>query len=319
MNCAVRLASVTALSISALAQVGPPKHESNEAHVKQSRAQNYSERFDEVKCAIVQIFQGSATVGTPYGTGFYVSSAGDIVTASHVVGQRIWTHKDGGVTVDLETPESLTVVNNSGEAYVFSKSDIEEDRDAWAADLVRISTKRKTKCWLAIGDDSKVRPGDLVITMGFPGLAFGSLSLYEGIVSATHVKNNVPIGRTTDGNLVTPENEFTRVQLPSSGGLSGAPILNDQNRAIAVLDLAGVWAAELDALIQRGNTGQLGPPVLQPPMVPQPNTLNLGWALAALANSVHNFASPGYGDSVPLSYLKKKTEPKNPTSLKSGH
>jgi hypothetical protein len=145
------------------------------------------------------------------------------------------------------------------------------------------------------------------------------LSLYQGIVSATHLKNNIPMGRATDGSFVVPNNEFTRVQVPSSGGLSGAPVLNDRNEAIAVLDLAGVWVPELDELIRRGNSGQLGPSVLQPPFVPQPNTLNLGWAVAALANSVHNFASPGYGDSVPLSYLAKKTTQRNPPSAQRGH
>ncbi len=309
------------LFYSAGAQVAPPKHESNFAHVKHSRAQNYSQRFDAIKCAIVQVFKGAPTLGTPYGTGFYISADGDLVTASHVVGDRVWTRKqEGGVTVDLNSPETLTVVSSSGESFTFSKSAIEVNRQAWAADLVHISTGRKTSCWLGIGDDSKVKPGDPVITMGFPGLAFGSLSLYEGIVSATKIKNNIPIGRTTPEQApITPENEFIRVQMPISGGLSGAPVLDNENRAISVLNLAGVWPPELDALIERGNTGQLGPSVLQPPTVPYPNTLNLSWALAALANSFHNFASPGYGDSVPLSYLKKKTEKSNPTSSQSGH
>jgi Trypsin-like peptidase domain len=284
------------------AQVAPPKHESGAAHVKHSRAQNYSDRFDAIKCAVVQIFRGTPTVGTPYGTGFYISADGDIATASHVVGERVWTPKAGGVTVDLNSPDSLTVISSSGEPFTVPKSAIEQNREAWGADVVRIATGKKTNCWLAMGDDSKVKPGDLVITMGFPGLAFGSLSMYEGIVSATKIKTNVPMGKTTTGALVTPENEFIRVQMPISGGLSGAPILNDENRAIAVVSLAGVWNQDLDLLIQLSDMNQLGP------VSPAPNMLNLAPLVGQLAKSFHQYASPGYGDSVPLRYLKTKTE-----------
>ena len=317
MNRSARTATVVGifciLCVLAQTQVAPPKHESNNAHVKHSRAENYSQRFDAIKCAIVQIFRGSPSVGTPYGTGFYISADGDIVTASHVVGERVWTSKDNGVTVDLNSPDSLTVISSSGETFSFPKTAIEVNREGWGADLAHIKTGNKTNCWLAIADDSKVRPGDPVVTMGFPGLAFGSLSMYQGIVSAARIKTNVPMGKTTTGVLVTPENEFIRVQMPVSGGLSGAPVLDDENRVLAVISLAGVWNQDLDLLIQLSDMNQLGP------VSPAPGMLNLAPLLGQLAKSFHQYASPGYGDSVPLRYLKKKTEETSLPSSRSDH
>lgn len=300
---------------SAVAQISPPEHESNYAHVRHSRAENYSQRFEAVKCAIVQVFRGVPANGTPFGTGFYINPDGGIVTASHVVGDRAWSRKPEGVTVDLtNSPDTFTAVSNSGEMFTFPKSAIDEDREAWGADIAYIATGHKTKCWLTIGNDAEVKPGDRVITMGFPGLAFGSLSLYEGIVSATRVKNNIPMGIITGTNeLVTPENEFIRVQMPISGGLSGAPVLDDQNRAVSVVTLAGVWSPDLDFLIQLADTGQLGP------VHPAPSMVNLAPLVGALAKSFHQYSSPGYGDSVPLRYLKKKTVKSVPTSSRSAH
>jgi S1-C subfamily serine protease len=297
---------------SALAQVAPPKPETGAAHVKQSRAGNYSQRFEAIKCAIVQVFRGQPVPGTQYGTGFYVSAGGDVVTASHVLADRVWTAKDGGVTVDLPTPDVLTITDSSGEDFTVPKTAVEENREAWGADIALIKTGKKSRCWLAIGDDSKVKTGDHVITIGFPELAFESLSLYTGVVSAVKLKSKIPIGKTANGGQpVQAQSEFIRVQMPISGGMSGAPVVDDNNRAIAVVDSAGLWDPDLDLLIGLADRNQLGP------VFPAPNTLNLAPLVGQLAKSFHQFASPGYGDSVPLSYLKKKATRSAPTSSQS--
>jgi hypothetical protein len=310
------LAMITAalLCSVATAQVAPPTHESRWHHIFTSHREpdNLEARYHDIQCAIVQIIRGNG-----FGTGFYVSATGDVVTASHVVGDRVWTQKDGGVTVDLLVPETFKIVNSAGENFTISKSAVEENRESWGADVARIKTGHQTTCWLAIGDDEKVKPGQHVITMGFPGLAFGALSLYTGIVSATQVRNNVPVGQTINGMPVTAQNDFIRVQMPISGGLSGSPVIDDENCAVAVVNLAGVWHPALDALIGLSDKGQLGPPAFQLPN--GQGTLNLNWAVGELANSFHRYASPGYGDSVPLRYLKKKAAPSNPTSSQSDH
>src|SRR6202021_1480549 len=111
----------------ATSQVRPPKHESGAEHVKHSRAQNYSERFEAIKCAIVQVYRGEQAVGTPYGTGFYVSADGDIVTAAHVLGDKVWTEKDGGLAFDPPNPPLITVVDSEGNKVNVPDNAIEEN------------------------------------------------------------------------------------------------------------------------------------------------------------------------------------------------
>jgi hypothetical protein len=156
--------------------------------------------------------------------------------------------------------------------------------------------------------------------LGFPGLAFGSLTMYEGIVSAPSMTSDLPVGQTITGQDVKATNQFIRVQMPISGGLSGAPVLDEDNKAIAVVTNAGLWGGPpMDRMIQLLDTKQLGPALLQPPFVPQKDTLNLNWVIGVLAKSFHQYSSPGYGDCVPLSYLKMKKAMSDRTSSQSGH
>jgi S1-C subfamily serine protease len=305
---------VLVLVCTSIAQVAPPKHESNYAHVKQARAENYSQRFNEARCAIVEILRDNT-----FGTGFYINEDGDVLTASHVAGRKVWTSTDTGPTVDLLVPAVISVVTSSNEIIVLPRSAVEENRENWAVDLAVIKTGKKVKksCWLASGNASATKPGDHVITVGFPGLAFGATALYSGIVSAAKMKTNLPVGQTTTLQDVIPKNEFVRVQMPISGGLSGAPVLDDQNRVIAVVTNAGLWSDQMDRLIGMWDTNQLGPALVQPPAVPQKDTLNLAWVIGVLAKSFHQYSSPGYGDCVPLSYLKKQPEKSVVTSSKS--
>jgi S1-C subfamily serine protease len=147
--------------------------------------------------------------------------------------------------------------------------------------------------------------------MGFPGLAWGSLAIYSGIMSA-RLKLDLIIGATSTGQPVKPENEFIRVQMPISPGLSGAPIVDDQNHAIGIISQAGASTRDIDLLIQLNHSNAFPeqPPVVTPS--PQPGqqqvmvNLNVFSVMAQLAESLRNFSSPGYGDAVPIRYLRKE-------------
>jgi hypothetical protein len=106
--------------------------------------------------------------------------------------------------------------------------------------------------------------------------------------------------------------------MPISTGLSGAPIIDDENRAMGIVTNAGGWTQDLDHLLLafRGGAFQTPPP----PSVPNrsPNTitftLNEMAVVAELAGLFHDYASPGYGDAVPLRYLKKPPQQNQPSA-----
>src|SRR5467141_3050483 len=93
----VFLALLGCFALCAFSQVPKPKHESRLRHLFGSHTDtdNLQQRFQSLKCALVLI-----EAGPRLGTGFYVSADGDVVTASHVLGDRSFTRNvNGGVNV----------------------------------------------------------------------------------------------------------------------------------------------------------------------------------------------------------------------------
>jgi hypothetical protein len=289
---------------------------------------NLKERYDDLRCAMVTITWEEMAVVPPqsnqplqiatithFGTGFYSSANGDITTAAHVVGNKSWSDAGKGMVVNLATPAFWTIQNSKEENIRVSHDKLEQSSDAWGADLARILTGSVPPCWLRTRDDQSIGPGDHVIALGFPQLAFRSLSLYSGIISA-RLKSDLIIGTTAQGAPVKAQNDFLRIQMPISPGLSGSALIDDDNRAVAVVSAAGASTTILDALIQVANIQEMTPshPGQQ---------RNVEWpeAVGNLARTIRDFASPGYGDSVPLSYLKRvqTPTPTNPANALRGH
>ena len=140
---------------------------------------------------------------------------------------------------------------------------------------------------------------------GISWASVGSLSIYTGIMSA-RLNLDLIIGATKDGKPVKPENEFIRVQMPISPGLSGAPVIDDKNRVVGIVTSAGASTQDINLLLQAYHLKAFpeNPPVV---LVPGQVTVNLNVfsIVAQLAESLRNFASPGYGDAVPMRYLRK--------------
>lgn len=297
----------------AKAQVPPPTHESGAEHLKQSRGLNYSQRFEAIKCALVLIESGPRL-----GTGFYVSADGDVATASHVLGDRAFSkNPQGTIQVTFTIPRSFSITNSKGEHLLIGSDKVENNADAWVSDVAKIKTGSRTSCWLREGDDKKSLPGEHLISMGFPGLSFKALTIYTGIMSA-RLTTNLPTIILTTGEAVPSPNEFIRVQMPISTGLSGAPIIDDENRAIAIVTQAGGWTQDLDNLLIAFKGGAFATPPVAPDPKQAPNTvtfnINQFAATAELAGLFHDYASPGYGDAVPLRYLRKAPQPSQPSS-----
>ena len=201
-------------------QVRSPKHESALHHILAPHrdVDNLEQRFDDLKCALVLIERGQTI-----GTGFYISDDGDVATASHVLGDRTFSRNpNGSIQVNIAVPPEFFVTNNKGERISIPARLIDVNADSWLSDVARIKTGTKTSCRLQQVDDRQSRPGQHLITLGFPGLSFETLTLYTGIMSA-RLTTNLPSEFLDTGEAIKPPNEFIRVQMPISPGLSGAP------------------------------------------------------------------------------------------------
>lgn len=303
------------LAISTFAQVAAPKRRSwlRRAFDPGKLADDLSGRFNQLKCALVLI-----EAGPRMGTGFYISADGDVATASHVLGDRRFSaNATKGVNVNFAVANPVFITNSDGLRIPVPAAAVEFNPDAWIADVARIKTGRPTSCWLTQANDLLASPGEHLITMGFPGLSFENLTLYTGIMSA-RLKTNLPTIVLDTGQAVTPSNDFIRVQMPISTGLSGAPVIDDQNRALAIVTNAGGWTRDLDNLMLAFRAGAFNVPQPTPnPSLP-PNTvsfaLNPMGVTAELAGLFHDFASPGYGDAVPLRYLQKPQQQNQPSA-----
>ena len=302
-----------------MAQVGPPKHESRWHHMFSSHreSENLDQRFNDIKCALVLIQSGPRL-----GTGFYISADGDLVTASHVLGDRAFSkNHDNTINVSFAMPTTLKITNSDGNISEVASNKVENNGDAWLADVAKIKTGSPTQCWLQEVDDKKSRPGEHLITIGYPGLSFQTLTIYTGIMSA-RLTTNLPTVILVTGEAIPPSNEFIRVQMPISTGLSGAPIIDDENRAVTIVTNAGGWTQDLEHLSMafRGGAFQQAPPASSDPQPPNTITFSINpvATIAELAGLFHDYASPGYGDAVPLRYLRKPP-PQNQPSASHDH
>ena len=96
----------------AVAQVAPPKHESRWHHIfsRHREPENLEQRFNDIKCALVLIQSGPRL-----GTGFYISPDGDIATASHVLGDRMFSkNPDRTIKITFAMPALLGITNRRG-------------------------------------------------------------------------------------------------------------------------------------------------------------------------------------------------------------
>ncbi|HMG84928.1 MAG TPA: trypsin-like peptidase domain-containing protein [Terracidiphilus sp.] len=298
-NISITLSMIAVVCV-ASAQVAAPKRESRLHHIFTTHRDNDNlpRRFNDLRCALVLI-----QAGPRLGTGFYIDPEGDIVTASHVLGNRLFNQlPDGKMQIMLQGIPFVFMMKDAAGQYPVPLAQVDGNVDNWAYDLAILHSNRPTKCWLRIGDDKLARVGEHLVTLGFPGLAFGSLALYTGILSS-RLQAEIIIGTTLQGTPLKPSNDYLRVQMPISPGISGAPIIDDENRVIGIVTTAGVWRQDLEQLteFQRMRDSQ-------PSQMP-PGTIDLAAATAHLASILHDFASPGYGDAVPVSYLQMKRPP----------
>ena len=243
-------------------------------------------------CAVVQISDGSTT-----GTGVFISSDGDLLTAAHVILDRSFSVDGTGNLVTTVTfKRGLRYRRYSGEEQTLVLGEANsKDAERATADLALIKTGTTTSCFIPLGDSEALDIGSRVIAIGYPNLT-PSGALYEGFVSSRYKHLPIPIG-FVGSRPVYPQYEVIRLQMPITPGASGSPVIDDGNKIVGIVsEVPVVWTMDLSDLIRtmatRGGSGVL--------MSGFDTTL----LLAKLAWIVHEFESPGAGLAVPVFYLK---------------
>jgi S1-C subfamily serine protease len=289
-----------------LAGTAFPKH-------PEAPTQTLAERYDRLSCAVVQItFDG----GT--GTGFFINADGDVLTAAHVALNRVFSEPVAGQTkLDIDYKPGLRIIHNGKPLEPLSLPKLQPaDVLRATADLAILQTGLKTDCYLPVdGNPADMNIGRHVIAIAYP-LSVPSSALYEGFISAWYQNLPIPIA-TVNNKPIYPTYDVLRIQMPSTTGASGGPIIGDDGRAIGVLTENPIfWSNDLNALIQLGGQqeGRSDSAASEPPKM-----------LAKLAWVMKEFLTSGAGFAVPVSYLEVQGQkpaqlekPKAPTPVTKG-
>jgi S1-C subfamily serine protease len=165
-----------------------------------SPALSTPEIVSKAKPAVLEVTAYDSS-GKPlrFGTGFFISADGDLVTNRHVI--------EEAATVTAETA--------SGASYQ-CEGVLAQPKDL---DLVVLKFKAKGVEKLVFGDASKISEGQKVVVIGNPEGLEGTIS--EGIIAA--VRDNP---------------RLIQITAPISPGSSGSPVLNEIGEVIGIATLA---------------------------------------------------------------------------------
>jgi S1-C subfamily serine protease len=262
------------------------------AFPKHPESQTLAERYDRLSCAVVQItFEG----GT--GTGFFINANGDVLTAAHVALNRVFSEPTAGQTkMDINYKPGLRIIHEGKPLEPLSLPQLlPADIQRATSDLAILRTGLKTDCYLPVDENpADMNIGRHVIAIAYP-LSVPSSALYEGFISARYQNLPIPIA-TVNNKPIYPTYDVLRIQMPSTTGASGGPIIGDDGHVIGVLTENPVfWSNDLNALIQLGEKQEAGsaPAASEPPQM-----------LAKLAWVMKEFLTSGAGFAVPVSYLE---------------
>jgi S1-C subfamily serine protease/Tfp pilus assembly protein PilF len=137
--------------------------------------------------------------GEGHGSGFFVRSGGYLITNNHVV----------------EGAMDITIIDAHGQrhaAKIIARMQ--------TPDLALLKAELANHDVLALGDSSKLQPGDHVVAIGFPILKDQSAIMNQGVISS--------IDRMFDGNSVF------QIDATINHGSSGGPLLDDRGEVVGI-------------------------------------------------------------------------------------
>lgn len=230
------------------------------------------------------------------GTGFFIDIDGTLVTAAHVLFEKTFAiDKSGKVEIQLTLKPNLKIHLLDGSIYSLDVDPTDPEtvkRAAFDLAVVKKSVPVLTPRYLSVNQDGNLpKIGVHVIVIGYPAGSEGKQSLYEGHVSAVYM-SHMAQGVTND----SPERPIFRTrsliqaQMPITGGVSGAPLIDDSDKVIGVMiQTPALLPRDIQTLVQGYNPGQ-----------PLTEQLPSQSPVAALAWSVQNFLSPGLALAAPI-------------------
>lgn len=152
--------------------------------------------------------------GTAYGSGFFISDQGDLITNAHVIDQAtaIW----------LQIPSLGKRVIDADVIGVVPERDIALLR-VRKDDLQFIQRELGSVPYLTLGDSDLIRRSDDLLAAGYP--------------LGQH------LFKTTEGTMSGREQHLIQISAPINPGSSGGPLLNVQGEVVGV-NAAGVTTAQ---------------------------------------------------------------------------
>ncbi|MGA8026224.1 MAG: serine protease, partial [Bryobacteraceae bacterium] len=258
---------------------------------KKKQPPSLTDRYHALSCAVVQIASDSEE-----GSGFFINADGDLLTAAHVALSRLFSEpQPNNIQMAIVYIPHLKVLRNGHPPVALILPPLtQEDIQRAISDLVILRTGIKTTCFLTPNESNSEQVGQHVISIGYP-VSAPSGALYEGFVSARYKHLLIPLAQVNNKPLY-PTYDVIRVQMPITPGVSGAPVIADDNSVIGVVtEQPMIWFTDLNALIQveRAVTNNFSATASDLPRL-----------LAELALTVKEYESPGAGLAVPASYLK---------------
>lgn len=180
-------------------------------------AETIAEIVKRAKPAVVEIValnrKGSPT---KFGTGFFISSDGQLITNRHVIDEA----------------SSLVAFNILGARLALERV-MSEEKDLFGPDLVLLKFQVKDVPFLKVRESDDIAEGDKVIVIGNPAGLTGTVS--DGIVSGFRTKFlGIPL---------------IQITAPISPGSSGSPVLDENGEVIGVATLTNSQGQNLNFAI----------------------------------------------------------------------
>jgi len=247
------------------------------------RAQNYPDKIQHVRPALVEILVSGRRIGT----GFCVSPDGDIITATHNVGAI--AVNNAAITVKYQTDLRVRFADGREAS---AEPVVSHSPEAPFHDISLLKVSIKTPYFLHLGIPAQIKEGNEIYTMGFPyGVPSPAAVTYRGYISALFP---IVVGEL-DRRAI--QSSTIIAQLPVSKGFSGAPLLNMSDDAVIGMvsdELGGINKSlnEIQQLILHAQGHATSPSA-------DPNSISLG-----LINVLSAGTSNGAAWAVSIEYAK---------------